>query len=243
MYHTFAPMMPNAMATSVTAHQGPSARWSREITRAWSASATSMPSVTIAPQMPGRIPGTWAKGIRQVLTGSTDPAGGAHLRHNRTTGRSEPAAGATFSCSLDLCAEVADSSTCAVTTHSPALMPRTRAVSEIGPLPGTTCSMVSSWTKRSPACTRPFTLTRRPLNLTVTEYGPACGAGSNQYVTARISCVTLSRKAVNPPDVWAGAFDWTTALRGAASPAGRFRAGALRVMLIISFCFSSPGLA
>src|SRR6266568_7586637 len=169
IYHTFAPTMPTTIPTSVTIHQGPRARWSAEITRAWSASATIMPSVTITPQMPGRIPGTWARGVRQVLTGSTDEAFGAHLRHNRTTGCSEPAAGATFSFSLDLCAEVADSRMCAVTTHSPALMPRTRAVREIGPLPGTTCSIVSSWTNRSPACIRPFTSTRRPVNLTVTE--------------------------------------------------------------------------
>src|SRR5216683_2717391 len=100
MYHTFAPAMPTAMATSVTAHQGPRARWSAEITRAWSASATIMPSVTIAPQMPERIPGTWAKGVRQVLTGSTDPAGGAHLRHNRATRPLLPAAWIVFSCSL-----------------------------------------------------------------------------------------------------------------------------------------------
>src|SRR5439155_15512347 len=150
MYHTFAPTMPTVMATSVTTHQEPSARWSREITRAWSASAIAMPSVTIAPQMPGRVPGTWAKGVRQVLTGSTDPTDGAHLRHNRAAGRSEPAAGATFSFSPDLCAEVADSRMCAVTTHEPGLMPRTRAVSEIRPLPGTTFSIVSSWMNRSP---------------------------------------------------------------------------------------------
>src|SRR6266571_5407622 len=227
MYHTFAPMMPTAMATSVTAHQGPSARWSWETTRAWSASATIMPSVTIAPQMPGRIPGLRAKGVRQVLIGPADPEDGTHLRHNRAAGPLRPAAGVVFSCSRDPRTGVADPSSCVVTTHSPGLMPRIRAVSEIGPLPGTICSIVSSWTKRSPACTRPFTSTRRPENLTVIEYGPACGAGSNQYVTARICCVALSSKAVNPPDVWAGAFDWTTALRGPASPAGRLCAGAL----------------
>src|SRR5712691_13448706 len=100
MNHTFAPTMPIAMATSVTAHQGPSARWSAEITIAWSASATAMPSVTIAPQMPGKIPGTRAKGVGQVLTGSTDPTDGAHLRQNRAAGHSGPVAGAAFRRSL-----------------------------------------------------------------------------------------------------------------------------------------------
>src|SRR6266702_650247 len=98
-YHTFAPTIPTAMATSVTAHQGLSARWLAEITRAWSASATAMPSVTIAPQMPGRSPGTWAKGVRHVLTGSSDEAFGAHLRHNRATGRLLPASEVAFPCS------------------------------------------------------------------------------------------------------------------------------------------------
>ena len=55
----------------------------------------------------------------------------------------------------------------AVTSHSPGLMPRTRVVSEIGPLPGTTSSIVSSWTNRSPGESRPFTSMRRPENLTV----------------------------------------------------------------------------
>src|SRR2546422_3642411 len=77
MNHTFAPTMPTTMATSDTVHHGPTARWSTAITRPCSASATAMPSVTIAPQMPGRIPGARAKGVRQVLTGSTDPADGA----------------------------------------------------------------------------------------------------------------------------------------------------------------------
>src|SRR2546428_10683399 len=96
MNHTFAPTMPTAMATIVTAHQGPSARWLAAITRAWSASATSMPSVTIAPQMPGRMPGLRAKGIRHVLTGSSDRAGGAHLRHKRATGPGGADAGIAF---------------------------------------------------------------------------------------------------------------------------------------------------
>src|SRR5216683_6529616 len=168
MYHTFAPAMPTAMATSVTAHQGPSARWSREITRAWSASATIMPSVTIAPQMPGRIPGLRARGVRQVLMGPADPEDGAHLRHNHVAGPLRPAAGVAFPCSRDPRAGVADPSTCVVTTHSPGLMLRTRAVSEIGPLPGTTSSIVSSRPTPSPDCTRPFTSLRRPENLTVT---------------------------------------------------------------------------
>src|SRR5438477_1808824 len=136
MNHTFAPTIPTTMATSETSHHGPTARWASAITRDWSANATAMPRVTIAPQMPGRIPGTWAKGVRQVLTGSTDPADGAHLRHNRAAGRSEPAAWIVFSCSRDPRAGVVDPSTCVVTTHSPGVMPRTRAVSEIGPLPG-----------------------------------------------------------------------------------------------------------
>ncbi len=168
MNHTFAPTMPTAMATSETVHQGPTARWSLEITRAWSASATAMPSVTIAPQMPGILPGIRAKGARQVLTGSTDPADGAHVRQNRAAGRSGPAAGVAFPCSRGPRVGGADPSICAVTTHSPGLMPRTRAVSEIGPLPGTTSSIVSSWTNRSPCCNRPFTSKRRPENLTVT---------------------------------------------------------------------------
>src|SRR5258707_11091587 len=121
MNHTFAPMMPTAMAISVTAHQGPSARWSAESTRACSTNATAMPSVTIAPQMPGRIPGTRASGVRQVLTGSADPTDGAQLRHNRATGGGEPAAGVAFSCSLGPHAGVEDPSMWAVTTHEPAL--------------------------------------------------------------------------------------------------------------------------
>src|SRR2546428_12330052 len=136
MNHTFALRMPTAMATSVTAHHGPSARWSPAITRNWSASATAMPSVAIAPQIPGKIPGTWAKGVRQVLTGSTDPADGAHRRHNRAAGRSGPVAGVALPCSLGPRVGGADPCMCAVTTHEPALMFRTRAVSEIGPLPG-----------------------------------------------------------------------------------------------------------
>src|SRR5712691_501649 len=101
MNHTFAPTMPTAMATSETIHQGPTARWSAEITRAWSASATAMPSVTIAPQMPGKIPGTRAKGVGQVLTGSADPTDGAHLRQNRAAGPPRPATGVTLPGSLD----------------------------------------------------------------------------------------------------------------------------------------------
>src|SRR6266568_1942112 len=100
MNHTFAPTMPTTMATSDTAHHGPTARWSPAITMDWSASAIAMPSVTIAPQMPGRIPGTRARGVRQVLTGSADPADGAHLRQNRAAGRSGPAVGVTLNCSL-----------------------------------------------------------------------------------------------------------------------------------------------
>src|SRR6266581_4493495 len=91
MYHTFAPTMPTAMATSVTTHHGPSARWAPEITTNWSASATAMPSVTIAPQMPGMIPGTRAKGGRQVFICSSDSTDGAHLRQIRVTGDCEPA--------------------------------------------------------------------------------------------------------------------------------------------------------
>src|SRR5438128_2158475 len=101
MNHTFAPTMPTTMATSETTHQGPTARWSTAITRDWSTSATAMPNVTIAPQMPGRIPGTRAKGVRQVLTGSTDPADGAHLCQNRAVGPGGPAARVAFPCSLD----------------------------------------------------------------------------------------------------------------------------------------------
>src|SRR5260370_18664108 len=101
-----------------------------------------MPSATIAPQMPGRIPGTWAKGVRQVLTGSTEPAGGAHLRHNRAARPLLPAAWIVFTCSLGPPAGGADPSTCAVTTHSPGFMPPIRAVRETGPLPGTTCSVL-----------------------------------------------------------------------------------------------------
>ncbi len=104
MNHPFAPVMPTTMATSVTVHQGPSARWSPAITRAWSASATAMPSVTIAPQMPGKIPGTRAKGVGQVLTCAANSADGAHLRQNRAVGRSGPAAGVAFPCSLGPCA-------------------------------------------------------------------------------------------------------------------------------------------
>src|SRR5437660_12701173 len=79
MNHTFAPTIPTTMATSETTHQGPTASWASAITRDWSANATAMPRVTITPQMPGKIPGTWAKGVRQVLTGSTDPADGTNL--------------------------------------------------------------------------------------------------------------------------------------------------------------------
>src|SRR6266849_3208843 len=100
MNHTFAPTMPTTIATSDTAHHGPTARWSPAITRDWSTSAIAMPSVTIVPQMPGRIPGTRARGVRQVLTGSADPADGAHLRQNRAVGRSGPAARGVFPCSL-----------------------------------------------------------------------------------------------------------------------------------------------
>src|SRR5437660_6556759 len=101
MNHTFAPTMPTTIATSDTVHTGPSARWSAEITRPWSASATIMPSVTIAPQMPGRIPGTRAKGARQVLIGSADPTDGAHLRQSRAAGPPRPATGVTLPDSRD----------------------------------------------------------------------------------------------------------------------------------------------
>src|SRR5437763_12806757 len=100
MNHTFAPTIPTTMATSETSHHGPTARWASAITRDWSANATAMPRVTIAPQMPGKIPGTWAKGVRQVLTGSTDPADGAHLRQNRAIGPDGPAARVALPCSL-----------------------------------------------------------------------------------------------------------------------------------------------
>src|SRR5437773_5402888 len=136
MNHTFAPTMPTAMATSVTAHHGPTARWSPAITRDWSASATAMPSVTIAPQMPGKIPGTRAKGVGHVLTCSADSADGAHLRQNRAAGCGGPASGAAGVWERGPRAGGADPSMRAVTTHSPGLMLRTRAVSEIGPLPG-----------------------------------------------------------------------------------------------------------
>src|SRR5260370_611912 len=102
MYHNFAPTMPTVMPTSVTAHQGPSARWSREITRAWSASATAMPSATIAPQMPGKIPGTRAKGVGHVLRCSADSAGGAPLRQNRAAGPLRPTACECFFVRLDV---------------------------------------------------------------------------------------------------------------------------------------------
>src|SRR6266853_1971610 len=134
MNHTFAPAMPTAMETSVTAHHGPTARWSAEITSAWSASATTMPSVTIAPQMPGRIPGTRTNGVGHVLTSSADPADGAHLLQNRAAGPLRPAAGVADPCSRGPRVGEADPSMRAVTAHSPGLMPRTRAVSEIGPL-------------------------------------------------------------------------------------------------------------
>ncbi|MFL5586646.1 MAG: hypothetical protein ACJ8DI_03180 [Ktedonobacteraceae bacterium] len=101
MNHTFEPTMPTTIATSDTVHTGPTARWSAEITRPWSASATIMPSVTIAPQMPGRIPGTRAKGVRQVLTGSADPTDGAQLRQNRAAGPLRPATRVTWPGSLD----------------------------------------------------------------------------------------------------------------------------------------------
>src|SRR5260370_17667116 len=130
MYHTFAPAMPTAMATSVTAHQGPSARWSREITRAWSASATAMPSATIAPQMPGRMPGLRARGVRQVLMGPADPEDGTHLRHNQAAGPLRPAAGVVFPCSRDPRARVTDPNTCVVTTHPPAFIPPTPALTQ-----------------------------------------------------------------------------------------------------------------
>src|SRR6266516_1156730 len=100
MNHTFAPMMPTTMATSDTTHHGPIARWAPEISRNWSASATAMPSVTIAAHMPGILPGTRAKGVRQVFTGSVDSTDGAHLRHNRAAGRSGAAAGVAFPCFL-----------------------------------------------------------------------------------------------------------------------------------------------
>src|SRR5258708_35986508 len=129
MTHAFAQTMPTTMAISDTVHTGPTARWSLEITRDWSASATTIPSVTIAPQIPGKIPGTRANGVGQVLTDSTDPTDGAHLPHNRAAGRSGPAAGVAFPCSLGPCAGRADPSMRAVTTHSPGLMPPTRAVS------------------------------------------------------------------------------------------------------------------
>src|SRR6266487_7027768 len=100
MNHPFAPAMPTAMATSDTVHTGPTARWSPEITRNWSANATEMPSVTIAPQMPGKIPGTRAKGVGHVLTCSADFADGAHLRQNRAAGCSGPVGEVALPCSL-----------------------------------------------------------------------------------------------------------------------------------------------
>src|SRR5229473_5368398 len=100
MNHTFAPTMPTMIEASDIAHHVPTARWSPEITRDWTVSATAMPSVTIAPQMPGKIPGTRAKGGRQVLTCSADSADGAHLCQNRAVGPSGPAAWVAFSCSL-----------------------------------------------------------------------------------------------------------------------------------------------
>src|ERR1700687_3855422 len=99
MNHTFALTMPTTIATSDTVHHGPTARWSEEITSAWSASATPIPSVTIAPQMPGRIPGTRTNGVGHVLTSSADPADGAHLLQNRAAGPLRPAAGVAFPCS------------------------------------------------------------------------------------------------------------------------------------------------
>src|SRR6202011_563086 len=94
-------IMPTTIAASDTIHNGANARWSAEITRDWSASATTMPSVTIAAQMPGRIPGTRAKGVRQVLTGSADPTDGAQLRQNRAAGPPRPATGVMLPGSLD----------------------------------------------------------------------------------------------------------------------------------------------
>src|SRR6266700_2026598 len=101
MNHTFAPTIPTTMATSETTHQGPTTRWASAITRDWSANATAMPRVTITPQMPGKIPGTWAKGVRQVLTGSADPTDGAQLRQSRAAGPPRPATGVTLPDSLD----------------------------------------------------------------------------------------------------------------------------------------------
>src|SRR2546430_12893274 len=123
MNHTFAPTMPTTMAPSDTVNQGPTARWSKEITMNWSASATAMPNVTIAPQMPGKIPGTRAKGVGHVLTSSADSADGAHLRQNRTAGCSGPALGIVGAWESGLRKGGATPSTSAATPQSQGLLP------------------------------------------------------------------------------------------------------------------------
>jgi hypothetical protein len=50
--------------------------------------------------------------------------------------------------------------------HSPGVMPGAFVVTETGPLPGTTGSIVSTRSKRSPGRGRPLTPVLRPENLT-----------------------------------------------------------------------------
>src|SRR5438876_9674852 len=123
MNHIFAPTMPTTMATGDTDNHGPTTRWSPEITRNCSASATAMPSATITPQMPGKLPGTRAKGVGHVLSSSADSADGAHLRQNRTAGCSGPALGIVGAWECGLRIGGATPSMCAATAQSPGLTP------------------------------------------------------------------------------------------------------------------------
>jgi len=52
--------------------------------------------------------------------------------------------------------------------HSPGVTSETFVVTETGPLPGMTMSMVCTWSKCSPCRGRPLRPARRPENLTDT---------------------------------------------------------------------------
>src|SRR5581483_6194298 len=117
------------------------------------ASPTNIPSATRAVYAPGMTPGTLASGATAVFSsvasvGRTDTHG--HGRWRPST----PPVGRGFARTLPR------ASGSAVTIHLPGLMPETRVVTAVGPLPGMTPSMVSSLTNESRVDGFPLTRVR-----------------------------------------------------------------------------------
>src|SRR6185437_16565686 len=140
-----------------------------------------IPTPTRAAQAYRTMPGTFVNGSSAVATSDRGPACTATRRGRSPRPSSRVPAGGAHSrarCPGRLTGR-------ASTIQVPSVIPGMVAVSATGPVPGFIPSKVSSYLKLSLADGFSCASVRRPVNRTVTGYGPPSSPGSSQQVTIR----------------------------------------------------------